>query len=117
METEAEARDSPPPPPQTKESLAEPVRNGADAEPLKRGPAEEPTAAGDAVNGPVSAGTLPNGDRMAVGPGAGVDGQANGPLPAPPRPPAHGAPRPVSPHQRAVSRCGLPSPAREVSGT
>ncbi|XP_064209779.1 golgin subfamily A member 3 isoform X1 [Anguilla rostrata] len=118
METEAEARDSPPPPPpQTKESLAEPVRNGADAEPLKRGPAEEPTAAGDAVNGPVSAGTLPNGDRMAAGPGAGVDGQANGPLPAPPSPPpAHGAPRPVSPPTKEPSPgAASPPPPLEKS--
>ncbi|KAJ8380202.1 hypothetical protein SKAU_G00009800 [Synaphobranchus kaupii] len=95
METEARPRD--PPPPQAKESIAVPARNGADVEPLKRGPAEEPTAAGDAVNGPVKADTVPNGDTVA-------DGQANGPLPsAPPPSPPHGSARSVTPPTKEPS--------------
>ncbi|KAJ8415385.1 hypothetical protein AAFF_G00423650 [Aldrovandia affinis] len=93
--------------PQTKECIADPAVNGA--EPLKQGAAGETTAAGDAVNGPVKADAVPNGDRVAVGPGAEGDGCVNGPLlsslppPPPPLSPPHGSGHSVSPQTKEPS--------------
>ncbi|KAJ8286000.1 hypothetical protein GJAV_G00033360 [Gymnothorax javanicus] len=58
-------------PPQTKEGVADPVRKGASEEAPKRGPLDGPVAA---VNGPVGADAVPNGDSVAVGLGGEGDG-------------------------------------------
>ncbi|KAG9339641.1 hypothetical protein JZ751_023533 [Albula glossodonta] len=68
----------PEPLPQTKDRVAEPISNGTES--ANHGAAAEtPAATGDVVNGPVKADAVPNGDRVAAGPGADGDGPANGP--------------------------------------
>ncbi|KAI1901070.1 hypothetical protein AGOR_G00056350 [Albula goreensis] len=68
----------PEPLPQTKDRVAEPISNGTES--ANHGAtAETPAATGDVVNGPVKADAVPNGDRVAAGPGADGDGPANGP--------------------------------------
>eukprot|EP00063_Salmo_salar_P051525 XP_014026360.1 PREDICTED: golgin subfamily A member 3-like isoform X1 [Salmo salar] len=103
--------------PQSKEDGADLVEN--DAQLLKKGGQEKPTTSRDVVNGSFKADVVPNGERVAQGPGpgAGGDGRPNGPLPPPTPPAAQGTSPTLSPQSKEPSQgvAAFPPPMLEKS--